>query len=65
MLFTLIKQVFIALLVFSGSLVTKCISLNNQPYLTRPTLIDLNTYENNERLRHCPFMVSLDRFSGR
>ena len=37
-----IKQLLIALLCFSGSLATKCISLINQPCITRTTLIDLN-----------------------
>lgn len=45
-----IKQVFIELLRFRGSLATianvsdhvKCISLDNQPYMTRPILTNLN-----------------------
>ena len=37
-----IKQVFIALLSFSGSLATKCISLIRELCLTRPYL-DLNS----------------------
>ena len=32
---------------FSESLATKCVSLNNEPYMTRPTLIHLNTIETN------------------
>ena len=32
----------IALLSFSESLATKCVSLNNEPCMARPTLIDLN-----------------------
>ena len=38
----LIKQVFTGLLNFSESLATKCMSLNNEPCMNRPTLIDLN-----------------------
>ena len=41
-MFWLIKQVLIGLLNFSGSLATNCGSLNNEPYMIRPTLIDLN-----------------------
>ena len=32
----------IVLLSFSESLATKCVSLNNEPCMARPTLIDLN-----------------------
>ena len=50
-IFRLIKQEFIALLSFSGSLASiasvsnfkTCISLNIQPWVTGPTLIELNT----------------------
>ena len=49
-MFRFIKQGFFTLLRFSGSLasmanvsnLTKCISLNNQPCMTRPTVNDLN-----------------------
>lgn len=61
MMFKFIKQAFIVLLRFSGSLDTKCISLDNEPCLVRPTLIDLNSNAHNQRLCHYPFMVSLDR----
>ena len=63
-MFRLIKQVCIALLSFSGVLETKCISLNNQPIMTRPTLIDLNLDEHDQGLCHYPFMLSLDRYKG-
>ena len=53
------------LLSFSGSLATKFISLNNQQYMTRTALIDLNPNENNQRLHLNPFIVSLYRFNGR
>ena len=48
----LIKQVFSALLTFSGSLATKCVSLNNAEFMCRPTLIDLNPVE----LNYYPFI---------
>ena len=56
-MFKIIKQVFIALLLFVESLATKCMSLNNELCLIRPTLIDLNPFENN----YHPFMISLDK----
>ena len=40
-----IKQLFFALLSFSESLATKSLSLNDEPYMVRPTLIDLNAVE--------------------
>ena len=54
------KQVFIALLSFSESLATKCVSLNNQLCLIRPTIIDLNFVE----LDYCPFMSRLHKCNG-
>ena len=45
MMFGLIKQVVIAVLSFSGSLATKCMSLNNEKCMIKPTLIDLNPVE--------------------
>ena len=59
-MFSLIKQVFIALLSFSSSLATKCISLNDELCMIRPTIIDLNPVE----LKYYPFMISLDKYSG-
>ena len=52
-MFRLIKQVLIVLLSFSSSLTrvvkvsgrTKCLSLNDEPCIVRPTLIDLNPVE--------------------
>ena len=38
----MLKQVLIALLSVTGSLVTKCVSLNTEPCMVRPTIIDLN-----------------------
>ena len=37
-----IKQMYIALLSFSGTSATKCLSLNNQLFAARPMFIDLN-----------------------
>ena len=59
-MFWFIKQVFSALLSFTGSLATKCVSLSNQPCTAKPTLIDLSHLE----LMYDPFMVSLDKCNG-
>ena len=56
-MFSLIKQVFIVLVSFSESLATKCVSLNDETCMVRPTLIDLNPIE----LKYYPFMISLDK----
>ena len=53
----LIKQVLITLMSFSRSLVTKCVSLNNESCTDSPTLIDLNLVE----LNYYQFMISLDK----
>ena len=48
---------------FSSSLAriqTKCMFLNDEPWMVRPTLIDLNSVELNDY----PFMISLDKCSG-
>ena len=60
-MFSLIKQDFIVLLSFSSSLGrvaivrTKCLSLNDEPCMVRPTLIDLNPVE----LKYDSLMISL------
>ena len=41
-MFSLIKHVFSVLLSFSESLATKCLFLNDEPCIVRPTLIYLN-----------------------
>ena len=41
-MFSLVKQVFFVLMIFSESLATKCLSLNDESCMVRPTLIDLN-----------------------
>ena len=56
-MFWLVKQVFIVLLSFSRSLATKCVSVNNEPCRTRPTLIDLN----HVKFNYYPFRTSLDK----
>ena len=45
------------LLGFRGSLTTKFVSLDNQWWRTRPTLIDVNPHE----LYYYPFIVNIDR----
>ena len=51
---------FIVLLNFSSSLATKCLCLNDEPCMVRPSLIDLNPVE----LKYYPFMISLDKCHG-
>ena len=51
---------FIALLSFSSSLATKCLSLNDEPCMIRPTLIDFNPVE----LKDYPFQNSLGKCNG-
>ena len=59
-----IKQMYVVqvlvlvLLGFDGSLVAKYISMNNQPCMARPTLIDMNSDE----LYYYPFIVSRNRY---
>ena len=48
---------FIGLLNFSGSLATKCMSLNNKQCQTRSFLIDLNSVE----LKYYPYIITLDK----
>ena len=68
-MFGWIRKVLTPLLRFSRSLASMahvsnsitCISLNNLPYMTRPTLTNLNTDEYNQGLRYHPFMVNLAR----
>ena len=51
---------FIVLLSFSESLATKCLFLNDEPCMVRPTLIDLNSV----KLKYYPLMISLDKCTG-
>ena len=39
---------------------TKCVSLNNDPCMIRPTLINLN----HVNFKYYPFMISIDKRSG-
>ena len=59
-MFSPIKEVPIVLLSFSSSLATKCLSLNDEPCMVRPTLIDFNHVE----LKYYPLMISLDKRNG-
>ena len=59
-MFSLIKQVFISLLGFSGSSAIKHVSLNNESRMTRPALINLNHIQHSYYL----LVVSLDKFNG-
>ena len=63
-MFSLIKQVFIVLLNFIESLArdqTKCLILNDEPCMVKPTLIDLNPVE----LKYYLFIISFDKYSGK
>ena len=60
-MFSLIKQLFIVLLSFCESLATKFVSLNGEPCVVRPILIDLNPVE----LKYYPFRINLDKCTGR
>ena len=51
---------FVVLLSFSESLATKCLFLNDEPYMVRPTLIDMNLVE----LKYYQFMISLNKYAG-
>ena len=56
-MFSLIKQVLIVLLSFSESLASKCLFLNDERCMVRPTLINMNPVE----LKYYPFMISLNK----
>ena len=51
---------FIVLLSFNSPFATKCVSLNDEPHMVRPSVIDLNAVE----LKHYLFMISLDKCTG-
>ena len=51
---------FIVLLSFSESLATKCLFLNDESCMVRPTPIDLNPVD----LKYYSLMTSLDKCSG-
>ena len=60
-MFRLVKQVFIALLSFVGSLPTKCVPLNGKSCMIRPAVINLILVQRNYYL----FTVSPDICNGR
>ena len=60
-MFSIIKQVFVVLLSFRESLATKCLFLNDEPCLVRPTLNNMSPVE----LKYYPFMISLNKCTGR
>ena len=59
-----IREMFIVLelvlFCYDGALFIKCVSMNNQPCLVRPTLIDLNP----DKHHYYPFIVSMSRCDG-
>ena len=57
-MFRLIKQVFSAWLSSIRSLATKYVSLNNEPCMIWPTLINVNLIE----VDYYPFMISPDTY---
>ena len=54
------SSLFITLFSFRESLAMKCVSLNDEPCLIRPSLIDLN----HDELKYYPFMINLDKCTG-
>ena len=55
-----INKCLFGLLSFSGFLATKCKSLNNVQFKTRPFIIDKNPVE----LKYYPYTITLDNFNG-
>ena len=53
-------SMFIALLRVSKSLATKCLLLNDKPYMVRPTIIDMSPNE----LDYYPLMISSNKCTG-
>ena len=53
-------SLFIVLLSFSESSAIKNLFLNDEPWIARPILIDMNPVE----LEYYPFMISLNIFTG-
>ena len=48
------------LLFFGGLLAIKCVSMNNQPYVVRLTLVDLNL----DKLHYYSFVISMKKCDG-
>ena len=62
-MFSFVKQLFSGLLSFSSSLArdrTKFTSLNDEPCMIKPTLIDLNLID----LKYYLFKIILDKSTG-
>ena len=53
-------SLFIILLSFSKSLTRKCLFLNDEPCMIRPTIIDMSSNE----LKNYPFMISSNKYAG-
>ena len=53
-------SLFLVLLIFSSSLATKYLFLNDEPCMVRSTLIDMNPIE----LKYYPFVISIDKYTG-
>ena len=61
-MFSFIKKMFIVSLSFGSLLAhdqTKCLFLNDEPFMVRPTLIDLIPV----KLKYYLFMISLNKFA--
>ena len=54
------SSLFIVLLSFSEYLAIKCLFLNEQQYMVRPTIFDMNPVE----LKYYSFMISLNKYTG-
>ena len=53
-------SLFIELLRFSEPLATKCMFLNDETYMVKPTLIGMNPFE----LKYYPLVISIDKYTG-
>ena len=54
------SSLFIVLLSFSEYLAIKCLFLNEQQYMVRPTIFDMNPVE----LKYYSFLISLNKCTG-
>ena len=67
-MFGLIKETFIGLLpvngIVNGSNHTKCVSLNNQKYITQHTIVNLHPNEYSHRSHYYPSAVKVNRYVG-
>ena len=53
-------SLLIVLLSFSEFLATKCLFLNDEPCMVRPTFIDMNP----SKFKHYSFMINLNKYTG-